>query len=50
MCALFTDVCIMNGKQYTQGQSWYDGCQQKCVCEDGRTGYYRCSQRYGKYI
>ena len=35
----------MNGRQYTQGQTWYDGCQKKCVCEDGKTGFYRCSDR-----
>lgn len=39
------DICIMNGKTYSQGQTWYDGCARVCVCEDGRTGYYRCSQR-----
>ena len=37
---------MMNGRSYTQGQQWYDGCNQICVCEDGTTGFYRCRQRY----
>ncbi|KAJ8302983.1 hypothetical protein KUTeg_019379 [Tegillarca granosa] len=43
------DVCIMNGRQYTQGQQWYDGCSKKCVCEDGKTGFYRCMDRCRSY-
>ncbi|XP_078338507.1 uncharacterized protein LOC111134355 isoform X1 [Crassostrea virginica] len=43
------NICIMNGKTYSQGQTWYDGCARVCVCEDGRTGYYRCSQRCNTY-
>ena len=39
------DVCIMNGKSYTQGQQWYDDCKQICVCDDGVTGHYTCNQR-----
>jgi hypothetical protein len=35
----------MNGRTYVQGQQWYDGCDQSCVCEDGVTGYYRCTDR-----
>lgn len=40
-----TDICVMNGKAYTQGQTWYDGCDQVCVCDDGSTGHYTCNQR-----
>ena len=36
----------MNGVQYTQGQKWNDGCDKMCVCDDGITGHYTCSDRY----
>lgn len=39
------DACIMNGKSYTQGQQWDDGCKQICVCDDGATGHYTCRSR-----
>ncbi|XP_046570033.1 uncharacterized protein LOC124278355 [Haliotis rubra] len=39
------DVCVYNGRSYTQGQEWYDGCDKKCVCEDGTTGFVRCTDR-----
>ena len=36
----------MNGKYYTPGQTWDDGCDKKCVCEDGVTGpQYTCLDR-----
>ncbi|XP_052233684.1 uncharacterized protein LOC127846468 isoform X4 [Dreissena polymorpha] len=41
--------CVMNGQRYVAGQSWYMGCDQKCVCEDGMTGFYRCFDRCAKY-
>ncbi|XP_060570089.1 uncharacterized protein LOC132728460 isoform X2 [Ruditapes philippinarum] len=43
------NVCIMSGKAYTQGQTWYDGCKQICVCDDGMTGHYTCNQRCATY-
>ncbi|KAL5022346.1 hypothetical protein ScPMuIL_001501 [Solemya velum] len=43
------DVCIYNNMRYTQGQQWYNGCDKVCVCEDGKSGYYRCSDRCTKY-
>lgn len=39
------DFCVYNGKQYQQGQSWYDGCSYKCTCEDAEKGVYRCLSR-----
>ncbi|KAK7491400.1 hypothetical protein BaRGS_00017378, partial [Batillaria attramentaria] len=39
------DVCVYNGRTYTTGQRWYSGCEKICVCEDGKTGFYRCSDR-----
>ncbi|CAG2246047.1 unnamed protein product [Mytilus edulis] len=34
--------CIFNGKNFSQGDKWLDGCDTECVCEDARYGYYRC--------
>ena len=39
-------VCVMNGQTYTQGQKWFDGCDQTCICNDGKTGAYSCTDRY----
>ncbi|XP_060081054.1 uncharacterized protein LOC132560404 [Ylistrum balloti] len=41
--------CVMNGKLYTQGQTFYDGCQQICVCQDGKTGHVSCRERCPQY-
>nr|KAG5702882.1 hypothetical protein BaRGS_019101 [Batillaria attramentaria] len=42
-------VCVYNGRTYTTGQRWYSGCEKICVCEDGKTGFYRCSDRCLRY-
>lgn len=42
---LFTDACIYGGRIYTQGQRWQDGCQYDCICIDGKTGKYECTER-----
>ena len=42
--SLLVGVCVMNGKSYTAGQEWYEGCELFCVCQDG-TGNYTCSPR-----
>ncbi|XP_035824757.1 uncharacterized protein LOC101847325 [Aplysia californica] len=39
------DVCVYMGKSYTQGQRWDVGCDKVCVCEDGKTGGYSCTDR-----
>ena len=39
-------MCVHNGIPYTQGQKWFDGCAKACICEDAKTGYYRCDDRY----
>ena len=44
-CVCISDVCIYKGKAYTQGQKWDDGCVKVCVCENGMTGYYTCTDR-----
>jgi len=42
----FSDTCLYNGVAFKQGQTWDDGCDLKCVCENGMTGFYRCSDRF----
>ena len=37
------DVCMYKGQPYYQGQSWQDGCEHNCFCEDGAIGRWRCS-------
>ena len=38
----------MDGKTYTTGQKWYQGCEKICVCDDGKTGAITCNQRYSE--
>ncbi|XP_071091672.1 uncharacterized protein [Haliotis cracherodii] len=40
-----TAGCHYHGKTYQAGQTWADGCQYKCACIDGNTGYYKCTDR-----
>lgn len=40
-----TGQCMYNGVPFNEGQTWNDGCDLKCSCENGTTGYYRCSDR-----
>ena len=45
-CVCFlTGYCVYKGVYYTQGQTWDDGCEKKCRCEDVQNGYYTCAQR-----
>ena len=37
---------MYKGVYYSQGQTWDDGCDLNCRCEDVMRGYYTCSQRY----
>ncbi|XP_052786256.1 cell death abnormality protein 1-like, partial [Mya arenaria] len=34
--------CYYNGKSYTQGQTWDDGCMYECTCDDATMGKYSC--------
>ena len=45
LCFVSPDVCVYKGKSYSQGQQWYDGCDYKCVCENGAQGLYTCNDR-----
>ncbi|WAR11991.1 CO6A5-like protein, partial [Mya arenaria] len=41
--------CFYKGKSYATGEKWYDGCEYECVCEDGSSGKYKCSNRCPVY-
>ncbi|XP_076113274.1 uncharacterized protein LOC143080959 isoform X2 [Mytilus galloprovincialis] len=41
--------CMYNGVAFNEGKTWDDGCDLRCSCENGTTGYYRCSDRCAKY-
>jgi hypothetical protein len=48
---MFADgQCYYRGKSYSTGESWYDGCDYECTCEDGASGRYRCYNRYAASI
>ena len=44
---LFTSVafCVYYGVLYKQGQTWDQGCQKKCRCDDATNNYYTCFDR-----
>ncbi|KAJ8303528.1 hypothetical protein KUTeg_019924 [Tegillarca granosa] len=35
--------CMYEGQVYQQGQTWTKQCQVNCVCQDGTTGLYKCT-------
>ena len=39
----FSDVCMYKGQPYYQGQTWQDGCDHNCYCQDGTIGLWTCS-------
>ena len=42
----FAEYCEYKGVRYSTGQKWRDGCDYNCVCVDGNSGLYQCTQRY----
>ncbi|GFO23767.1 collagen alpha-4(vi) chain, partial [Plakobranchus ocellatus] len=44
------DVCVYGGSFFRQGESWNDGCDLSCVCDDAAKGFYTCRQRCGDYL
>lgn len=42
---VLTAVCMYKGVSFKQGESWKDGCDLVCICENGTTGFYRCDDR-----
>ena len=45
-----TDVCVYKGVMYRTGQKWQDGCDYECVCSDGVTGHYECTDKYVYFV
>ena len=45
MMGVMTGYCEYNGQHYQQGETWEDGCQYNCVCEDTTTGKYKCTEK-----
>ncbi|XP_021364449.1 uncharacterized protein LOC110457477 [Mizuhopecten yessoensis] len=45
-----TDRCIFKGVAYQQGQTWFDGCDFECMCENAKYGYYRCNKRCPDFV
>jgi hypothetical protein len=45
MTAAPRNVCLYNGVPYHTGDTWDDGCDLKCRCEDETMNLYRCDQR-----
>ena len=39
------DYCLYRGVKYYQGQTWDDGCDKRCRCDDATKGYYTCDDR-----
>ena len=44
------DSCVYKNVQYNQGETWEDGCQYKCRCDDADKGLYVCSERYSSLL
>ncbi|XP_025115701.1 uncharacterized protein LOC112577005 [Pomacea canaliculata] len=44
------DYCEYKGQHYSHGQTWEDGCDYNCVCEDAFTGSWRCVDKCEHYI
>ena len=42
----FSDYCEYKGQRYTHGETWEDGCDYNCVCEDASTGSWRCVEKW----
>lgn len=39
------EYCEYKGVQYNQGQTWQDGCDYTCRCDNVEKGLYTCNQR-----
>ena len=46
MMMMISDKCTYrDGKQYSTGDTWSDGCSLNCKCEDGSRNKYSCTER-----
>ena len=34
--------CYYQGKEYSQSQTWDDGCAYECTCDNAAQGRYSC--------
>lgn len=50
MLSRFSDGCLYKGTFYSAGRRWDDGCDYTCVCEDPKTGQYKCTPKYVLYV
>ena len=39
------EVCYYKGNSYKTGQTWQDGCDYNCICNDANTGKYTCTDK-----
>ncbi|XP_045194340.2 uncharacterized protein LOC123549964 isoform X2 [Mercenaria mercenaria] len=45
-----TKMCVYKNNQYSQGQTWFDGCDYRCTCDDASSGSYRCKRRCPEFF
>ncbi|PVD21494.1 hypothetical protein C0Q70_19668 [Pomacea canaliculata] len=45
----YFNKCFYNGKSYSQGAQWSDGCAYDCECVDASVGLYRCYNKCPMY-
>ncbi|GFS19596.1 collagen alpha-5(VI) chain [Elysia marginata] len=44
------DVCTYKGQAYEQDDTWQDGCEKTCWCDDAQTGETRCEDLCPDYL
>ncbi|XP_071173778.1 protein kinase C-binding protein NELL2-like [Mytilus edulis] len=42
-------ICNYGGKEYKQDETWSDGCQFSCICNDAKAGQYQCKELCPKW-
>ncbi|GFO23768.1 collagen alpha-4(vi) chain [Plakobranchus ocellatus] len=43
------EMCVYEGRLYSEGQTWFDACDFKCTCVDGGANSYTCLTRCPQY-
>lgn len=46
---IITGFCSYKGVYYTQGQTWSDGCDRNCRCEEPSKGLITCTNKWVFY-
>ncbi|GFS00186.1 collagen alpha-4(VI) chain [Elysia marginata] len=44
------EFCVYGGSFFREGETWNDGCDLSCSCDDAKSGFYTCVQRCGDYF